>query len=96
VSFRAASPGIFWRIAMPPQVDPEQRAATVARLRQLREGDQLTSQHVRLAAAGLGVSERTVWRWLGEGAGEQGRRRGRAPYQAPDSYSYAQPQSGDE
>jgi len=65
---------------MPPQVNPEQRAATVTRLRQLRAAGHLTSRHVRLAADGLGVAERTVWRWLGEASGEQGRRRGRAPY----------------
>ncbi|GAT69820.1 transposase [Planomonospora sphaerica] len=66
---------------MAPQVDPEQRTAAVTRLRQLRTAGQSTSRHVRLAADGLGVAERTVWRRLGSGAaGEQGRRRGRAPY----------------
>ena len=49
------------------QVDPEQRAARVARLRQLRETGALTAAHVRLAAAGHGVGERTVWRWLARG-----------------------------
>ena len=49
------------------QVDPEQRAATVARLQQLRETGALSAAHVRLAAAGHGVGERTVWRWLARG-----------------------------
>ncbi|WP_282696139.1 hypothetical protein [Streptomyces sp. CC208A] len=40
------------------------RAAAVARLIQLRDAEQLSAAHVRLAAEGLGVSERTVWRWL--------------------------------
>ena len=46
------------------QVDSERRAATVARLVHLREAGSLTAEHVRLAAAGLGVDERTVRRWL--------------------------------
>lgn len=57
---------------MGQHVDPEQRAATVARLVQLREAGALTAAHVRLAAAGHGVDERTVWRWLGRGP-SQGR-----------------------
>lgn len=40
------------------------RAAAVARLNQPRDAEQLSAAHVRLAAEGLGVSERTVWRWL--------------------------------
>ncbi|MFJ9523644.1 Mu transposase C-terminal domain-containing protein [Kitasatospora sp. NPDC101801] len=41
-----------------------ERAAVVARLRQLRDEDALSSEHVRVVAASLGVAERTVWRWL--------------------------------
>ncbi|MFE9827013.1 Mu transposase C-terminal domain-containing protein [Streptomyces sp. NPDC005791] len=44
--------------------DESKRAAAVARLTQLRDAEQLSAAHVRLAAEGLGVSERTVWRWL--------------------------------
>ncbi|MFJ2863980.1 Mu transposase C-terminal domain-containing protein [Kitasatospora sp. NPDC087314] len=46
------------------QVSAEQRHASVERLEQLREQDALTSGHVRVVADSLGVSERTVWRWL--------------------------------
>ncbi|MDG4785211.1 Mu transposase C-terminal domain-containing protein [Micromonospora sp. WMMD1102] len=49
------------------QVAEEQRAATVARLVQLRDAGELTVAHVRLAAAGHGVDERTVRRWLARG-----------------------------
>ncbi|MFF9819441.1 helix-turn-helix domain-containing protein [Streptomyces sp. NPDC014006] len=34
------------------------------RLLALRAGKKLTAVHVRVAADALGVSERTVWRWL--------------------------------
>ncbi|MEU4332544.1 transposase family protein [Nonomuraea dietziae] len=51
-------------------VDRERRAAAVARLTALRDAGQLTSEHVRLVAQGLGVSERTVWRALEEGHAE--------------------------
>ncbi|MET9694940.1 Mu transposase C-terminal domain-containing protein [Streptomyces sp. NPDC006514] len=44
--------------------EESKRAAAVARLTQLRDAEQLSAAHVRLAAEGLGVSERTVWRWL--------------------------------
>ena len=47
------------------RVDPEQRAATVARLMALRAAGTLTTAHARIAAQGLGVELRTVWRWLG-------------------------------
>ncbi|MBB4744001.1 putative transposase [Actinoplanes octamycinicus] len=47
------------------RVDPEQRAAVVARLTALRQAGSLTTAHVRTAASGLRVGERTVWRWLG-------------------------------
>jgi len=49
---------------MPARVDAERREATLSRLRGLRVAGVLGSAHVRLAAAGLGVAERTVWRWL--------------------------------
>jgi putative transposase len=50
-----------------PRVDRERRETTVVRLRQLQGCGELTAVHVRLAASGSGVSERTVWRWLAEG-----------------------------
>ena len=46
------------------QVDSQLRRAAVARLAGLRAAGSLTTEHVRLAAKGLGVDERTVWRWL--------------------------------
>jgi putative transposase len=49
------------------RVDAEQRASAVARLAALRATGSLTTAHVRLAATGLHVTERTVWRWLGAG-----------------------------
>ncbi|MGW7348745.1 Mu transposase C-terminal domain-containing protein [Streptomyces sp. NPDC054854] len=50
------------------------RGAAVGRLLELREDGRLSTEHVRVAAKALGVSERTVWRWLaaptvGPGAG---------------------------
>src|SRR6266545_1744871 len=63
---------------MPARVDPERRAAAAGRLGELRDAGQLTAGHVRLAAAGLGVSERTVWRWLG--IGEEGKPTGPQEY----------------
>lgn len=47
------------------RVDAERREAALVRLRALRATGAMTSAHVRLAAEGLGVAERTVWRWLG-------------------------------
>ncbi len=47
------------------RVGAEQRAAAEARLEALRVTGGLTTAHVRLAATGLHVAERTVWRWLG-------------------------------
>ncbi|MGW1093869.1 Mu transposase C-terminal domain-containing protein [Streptomyces sp. NPDC002596] len=38
----------------------------MGRLLELRATASLTSSHVRVAAGALGVSERTVWRWLAE------------------------------
>ncbi|MGQ4719035.1 transposase [Streptomyces anulatus] len=40
------------------------RGPAVRRLLTLRAGEKLTTGHVRVAADALGVSERTVWRWL--------------------------------
>ena len=51
------------------RADPERRRAAVERLGQLREAGELTAAHVRLAASGLGVRDRTVWRWLSLAAG---------------------------
>ena len=45
------------------QVDPQMRAAVVGRLRE-RRAEGAVSAQVRRAAAGLSVSEATVWRWL--------------------------------
>ncbi|MFC8898523.1 Mu transposase C-terminal domain-containing protein [Streptomyces cinereoruber] len=46
------------------RVSTEKRRAAVERLSRLREDESLTASHVRTVADGLGVSERTVWRWL--------------------------------
>ncbi|QEU83500.1 DDE-type integrase/transposase/recombinase [Streptomyces viridosporus] len=46
------------------RVSAEKRRAAVERLSRLREDEALTAAHVRTVADGLGVSERTVWRWL--------------------------------
>ncbi|GGM89937.1 hypothetical protein GCM10007977_110010 [Dactylosporangium sucinum] len=63
------------------QVEAERRAATVARLAALRVTGSLTTEHVRLAAQGDGVSERTVWRWLDDAAPRVApRRTGPEPY----------------
>jgi putative transposase len=48
------------------------RPPAVRRLLALREQRRLTRGHVRLAAECLGVSERTVWRWLAEAADAPG------------------------
>jgi hypothetical protein len=42
----------------------ERRQAVVSRLLALRADGRLQSQVVRAAAESLGVTERTVWRWL--------------------------------
>ncbi|WP_277347794.1 MULTISPECIES: transposase family protein [unclassified Streptomyces] len=42
------------------------RGVAVRRLLALRVRGELTTGHVRVAADALGVSERTVWRWLAE------------------------------
>jgi integrase len=68
-----------------PRVDPERRRAVVERLRQLRDSGELTTAHVRLAASGLGVRERTVWRWLSLPVGQSGAPAGRVPYQLSEA-----------
>jgi putative transposase len=50
---------------MPPRVDAQRREASLARLRQLRQAGDLSAGHILLAACGLGVDVRTIWRWLG-------------------------------
>jgi putative transposase len=54
----------------------ERRQAILARLMALREDGRLHSDIVRVAAASLGVGERSVWRWLAEGSYEPGKRNG--------------------
>ncbi|MFK8909012.1 Mu transposase C-terminal domain-containing protein [Streptomyces sp. YS-3] len=44
----------------------ELRPAAVAQLLRLRESGELRTAHVRLVADSVGVSVRTVWRWLAE------------------------------
>ena len=54
------------------------RQAAADRLASLDELGELSSEHVRLSAAMLGVAERTVWRWLAArrgGVGPMPRRR---------------------
>jgi putative transposase len=60
--------------------DREARQAAVQRLLQLRAAGDLTAEHVRLAATGLGLSERSMWRLLGTGDGAA-RPRGPSPYE---------------
>ncbi|GLW35199.1 hypothetical protein Areg01_81350 [Actinoplanes regularis] len=74
-----------------PQVDPERRRATVARLTALRVAGTLTPEHVRLAATGLGVTARSVRRWLEPTAAAEPRPAGPAGYQltAADREAFA-------
>jgi putative transposase len=58
------------------RLDPQVRAATVARLLELRAAGELSSVEVRRTAAGLDVDERTVWRWLADGPRDEPVRRG--------------------
>ena len=67
------------------RADPERRRAAVERLGQLRVAGELTAAHVRLAASGLGVRERTVWRWLRLAAGQPGTPAGRGAYQLSEA-----------
>ena len=61
-------------------MDGLDRAAVVRRLVALEETGRLGVEQVELAAGGLGVSSRTVWRWVrqaraGEGLGRRPRGR---------------------
>jgi len=67
------------------RADPERRRAAVERLGQQREAGELTAAHVRLAASGLGVRDRTVWRWLSLAAGQPGTPAGRGAYQLSEA-----------
>jgi putative transposase len=67
------------------RADPERRQAAVERLGQLRASGELTAAHVRLAASGLGVRERTVWRWLRLPAGQPTAGAGRVLYQLSEA-----------
>jgi putative transposase len=67
------------------QADPERRRAAIERLGQLREAGELTTGHVRPAASGLGVRERTVWRWLSLAASEPAAQDGRVGYQLSEA-----------
>lgn len=66
------------------RVDPEKRRAAAERLRQLADAGQLTARHVRLVVEGCGVSEPTVWRWIGPHA-PRADGRSRAGYQLADT-----------
>ena len=68
-----------------PWPDPEWRRAAVERIGQLREAGELTTEHVRLAASGLGVRERTVWRWLSLADGQPGAPDRRVRYQLSEA-----------
>ena len=67
------------------RADPERRRAAVERLGQLRAAGQLTAAHVRLAASGLRVTERTVWRWLRQPGSQSEAPAGRDRYQLSDA-----------
>jgi putative transposase len=73
------------------RVDPAMRAMLVARLRIRRAEGGLTSGEVRGAGVALGVSERTVWRWLSsENAVTGGKPRPRYELSQADRDGYAQ------
>ena len=67
-----------------PRADPERRRAVVERFRQLCGNGNLTAGH-GLAASRLGVTERIVWRWLSQAAGQPSVTIGRAPYQLSEA-----------
>jgi putative transposase len=52
----------------------ERRQAVLSRLLALRAAGRLHGEAVRAAAEGLGVGERSVWRWLAAGEYEPGKR----------------------
>ena len=53
-------------------VDGVDRAAVVRRLVALEETGRLGVEQVELAAGGLGVSSRTVWRWVRQARAGEG------------------------
>ncbi|WP_224400943.1 Mu transposase C-terminal domain-containing protein [Pseudonocardia sp. ICBG1034] len=55
------------------RLGPGMKALLVARLRELRAAGELTTAVVRASAAGAGVTERTLWRWLAVRDADQGR-----------------------
>ena len=66
-------------------MDGPDRAAVVRRLAALEDASRLGSEQVQLAAGALGVSERTVWRWVRQArAGEGLSRRPRGRFQVTD------------
>ena len=66
-------------------MDGPDRSAVVRRLAALEGEGRLGSEQVQLAADGLGVSERTVWRWVRQArAGEGLDRRPRERFQVTD------------
>ncbi|MFF1873198.1 Mu transposase C-terminal domain-containing protein [Kitasatospora herbaricolor] len=68
------------------RMSAEQRATTVARLEQLRKHGALTARHVHVVAEALGVTERTVWRWLaGSDRAAPRNRRTRPRYELTDT-----------
>ena len=58
-------------------MDGPGRAAVVRRLAALADAGRLGSGQVRSAAGALGVSERTVWRWVGQARAGEGWTAGR-------------------
>jgi putative transposase len=54
----------------------ERRQAVVARLLELQQKDRPTTRAVEFAARSLGVSERSVWRWLSDACYQPGSRQG--------------------
>lgn len=46
------------------RLDPQVKAVLVAQLRERRAAGELTSAHVRQAAAEIGIGQRTLWGWL--------------------------------
>lgn len=65
------------------RADREALDSAVARLRDLRDSGALVTAHVRLAAQGLGLSERSMWRHLRDSHDE--REEGRTAYRLSDT-----------
>ena len=55
-------------------MDEPGREAVARRLAALADAGRLGSEQVRSAAGALGVSERTVWRWVGQARAGEGDR----------------------